>query len=128
MSGIDPSSVNVSDLAITRPSRTGPGGDEVGDATVIGSELQALRVEENKVFQTGRGREIVSLGRFFLDPILDDAGDPVEILPGDFAAWTNAFGSAVEAQEIVSVEPTTGCDGLLDVVTFRVGRTRALVE
>lgn len=126
--GIDPSSHNVSDLAITRPSRTGPGGDEVGAGIAIGSELRALRVEENKVFQTGRGREVVSFARFFMDPILDDAGDPVEILPGDLATWTNAFGSAGEAQEIVSVEPTMDCDGRLDVVTFRVGRSRALVE
>jgi len=123
--GIDPSSVNVRDLAITRPARSGPGGDEVGTGTVLGSGLQALRVDEDKLMRGPRGRELVSFARFFLDPWAGDDGEIVEIRPGDLAAYSNAFGSAVDAQEIIAVEPTNDCDGSLDVLTFRVGRATA---
>lgn len=121
--GIDPSAVNVTDLEITRPDRSGPGGDQAAAPAVIGTALAACRVEEDKLFRRPNGREAVSFGRFFLDPILDGAGDPVEILPGDLAKWTNAFGTLGEPQEIISVEPTNDCAGDLDVVTFRVGRS-----
>lgn len=124
--GIDPSSVNVMDLEITRPDRSGPGGAEVGSGTVLGTRLQALRVDEDKILRSPRGREIVSFGRFFLDPWAGDDGEIVEIRPGDLAAWSNAFGSAVEPQEIIAVEPTNDCEGSLDVLTFRVGRTTAV--
>ena len=121
--GIDPSAVNVIDLEITRPDRSGPGGDQAGAAAILGTALSALRVEEDKLFRRPNGREVVSFGRFFLDPILDELGEPVEIRPGDLAKWSNAFGTEGEPQEIISVEPTNDCEGGLDVVTFRVGRS-----
>lgn len=126
--GIDPSSVNCRDLEITRPDRSGPGGDTVGTPTVLGTALQALRVDEQKFFRSTRGVELVSFARFFLDPFADEAGDVVEILPGDQAAYSNGFASAIEAQEIVQVETTEDCSGRLDVVSFRVGRSRVVVE
>ena len=121
--GIDPSAVNVIDLEITRPDRSGPGGDQAGAAAILGTGLEALRVEEDKLFRRPNGREVVSFGRFFLDPILDELGDPIEIRPGDLAKWSNAFGTVGEPQEIIAVEPTNDCEGELDVVTFRVGRS-----
>lgn len=124
--GIDPSSVNVLDLSIIRPTRTGPGGDEVGAGTVLGSGLQALRVAEDKLMRDSRGRELVSFARFFLDPWAGDDGEIVEIVPGDLASYSNAFGSEVDPQEIISVEPTMDCDGSLDCITFRVGRATAV--
>lgn len=123
--GIDPSSVNVMDLEILRPDRSGPGGDEVGPGTVLGSELQACRVAEDKLMRDSRGRELVSFARFFLDPWAGEDGEVVEIRPGDLASWSNVFGSAVDPQEIISVEPTMDCDGRLDIITFRVGRQTA---
>lgn len=124
--GIDPSAVNVSDLRVIRPNRAGPAGDEVGAGTLLGSALQALRVDEDRILRDGRGREIVSFGRFFLDPWTDDDGELVEIVPGDLAQWSNAFGTTVEAQEIITVETTTDCAGHLDILSFRVGRATAV--
>ena len=121
--GIDPSAVNVADLEITRPDRSALGGDQAGAAAVIGTGLEACHVEEDKLFRRPNGREVVSFGRFFLDPILDELGEPVEIVPGDLAKWSNAFGTVGEPQEIVSVEATQDCDGRFDVLTFRVGRS-----
>lgn len=121
--GIDPSSVNVRDLKITQPDRSGPGGDQVGEPTTIGEELTACYTEENRLLRRPRGRDVVALGRFFLDPILDEDGEIVEIEPGFLAQWTNAFGSLVEPQEIVDVEPIMDCTGALDIVRFSVGRT-----
>ncbi|MCP4868279.1 MAG: hypothetical protein GY898_06125 [Proteobacteria bacterium] len=126
--GIDPSAVNVRDLEITRPSRRGPGGDLVGTPTVLGTALQALRVDEEKFFRGARGVELVSFARFFMDPFADDAGDVVALEAGDFASYSNGFGVAVEPQEIVQVATTEDCSGVLDVVTFRVGRARVVVE
>lgn len=120
--GIDAMLANVEDLEITRPNRIGPGGDQSGAAEVIGTELLACHVEEDKLFRRPDGREVVSFGQFFLDPILDARGDPVEIRVGDLAKWTNGFGVAGEPQEIIAVAVTQDCDGALDVVTFRVGR------
>ncbi len=120
--GIDPSSINVTDLVITRPDRSGPGGDQVGSPTVVASGISACRSEEDRHLRRPRGRDVVSLGRFFFDPVYDLNGDPVEFRPGDLAQWTNGFGVAVQPQEIVSVEPIFDCDGVLDIVSFRVGQ------
>ena len=126
--GIEPSSVNVRDLTITRPDLSGPGGDEVEAPSVIASGIQATRVEETKHYRTTRNTEVEIFARFFIDPIYDETCNLVEILAGDFASWSNAFGSVVEPNEIISVEPIYDCVGRLDIVTLRVGRSRVLVE
>lgn len=121
--GIDLSSVNVRDLALTRPDRSGPGGDQAGAPEVLGQNLAACHAEEDKIFRRPNGREVVSFGRFFLDPLFDEGGDLIEVRAGDLAQWTSLFGVLGEPQEIISVEPTADCDGKLDILSFRVGRT-----
>ena len=121
--GIDPSSVNVRDLRITSPNRSGPGGDQVGTPTAVGSGLEACFTQENRLLRRPRGRDVISLGRFFVNPFYDAVGDLVAIEPGFLAQWTDAFGSLVEPQEIVDVQPITDCTGALDIVSFSVGRT-----
>lgn len=121
--GIEPGSVNVGDLRITRPDRSGPGGDIVGTPAELGSELDACLDPEDRLFRDAKGREVVSLGRFFIDPIRSAAGVVVPILPGDLVEYTDLFGQTVDPQEIISVAPTMDCDGALDIVSFRTGRT-----
>lgn len=123
--GIDPSSVNVSDVRITRPDRSGPGGDIVGTPAVLGEDLEACHVAEDRVLRTGSGPEIIILGRFWMDPVTDELGDVVPIKPGDLVAWTDLQGVENDPQEIISVEPTQDCDGDFDVLTFTIGRTAA---
>ena len=120
--GIEPASVNVSDLRITRPDRSGPGGDVVGTPAVLGSDLDACLDPEERIFRRRDGREVASFGRFYIDPVYDDVGELVPIVPGDLVEYTDAFGQAVDPQEIVSVAPTMDCDGDLDIVSFRIGR------
>ena len=118
--GIEPSSVNVSDLTITRPGRRGVGGDESG-STTLGADLSACFVSEDKLFRRPGGREIASIGRFFVSPWRGADGEIVAIKPGDLAEWTDLLGVTHEPQEIIAVDPTSDCDGNLDVVAFRIG-------
>lgn len=119
--GIDPSSVNVADLRISRPDRSGPGGDIVGTPAVLGENLEALVVDDEREFRRVDGREVVTTARIYLDPLQDDAGDPIEVRAGDLAEWTNLLGVTLDAQEIVKVAPTSDCEGELDVLELRVG-------
>jgi hypothetical protein len=121
--GIEASAVNVSDLRISRPTRSGPGGDEVGSGTEIGADLESCYSEQNRTIRDADGREVIVSGEFFIDPITDDRGAIVPVLVGDLAAWTDHQGVAVEAQEIVAVKGLTDCTSRLDVVQFQVGRT-----
>ena len=124
--GIDPSCVNVTDLKITRPDRSGPGGDQVGAASVLGQDLDALFVPEDRLLRRAIGREVVSFGVFFIDPLRTSRGVVVPVVPGDLAEWTGLQGDVPGPQEIISVEPTADCEGALDVLSFRVGRSSAV--
>lgn len=120
--GIEREAVNVADLQITRANRRGPGGDSVGDDTEIGTALEAAYTEEERLFRRADGREVVSVGRFFIDPILDAQGEIVPVLVGDLASWTDHQGVAKADEEIVSVKGLTDCTSRLDIVEFSVGQ------
>lgn len=120
--GIEREAVNVGDLRITRPNRRGPGGDSVGDDAVIGSVLEAAYSEEERTFRRADGREVVSIGLFFIDPILDAEGEIVPVLVGDLASWTDHQGVAKTDEEIVRVKGLTDCTSRLDIVEFSVGQ------
>ncbi len=121
--GIEAEAVNVSDLQISRPNRSGPGGDEVGSPAEIGVALDACYSEQNRTIRDADGREVVVSGEFFIDPITDGRGAIVPVLVGDLAAWTDHQGVAVDPQEIVAVKGLTDCASRLDIVQFQVGRT-----
>jgi hypothetical protein len=121
--GVEAEAVNVSDLRISRPDRSGPGGDEVGSGTEIGAALDACYSEQNRTIRDADGREVIVSGEFFINPITDGRGAVVPVLVGDLAEWTDHQGVAVDAQEIVAVRGLTDCTSRLDIVQFQVGRT-----
>lgn len=120
--GVERDAVNVSDLKITRPTRTGPGGDSVGADADLGVDLEAAYSDEEKNFRRSDGREVVTSGLFVIDPILDDRGEIVPVLVGDLATWTDHQGVAKVDQEIVRVKAITDCTSRLDVISFSVGQ------
>lgn len=124
--GVERDLLNVSDLVITRPNRRGPGGDSGGSDTAItrsGSPVEAAYAEEERQFRNPNGREVITLGQFFIDPVRDIQGEIVPVLVGDLASWTDHQGVARSEEEIVSVKGLTDCASRLDVVQFSVGQT-----
>jgi hypothetical protein len=124
---IEPGVVNVSDLRIARPTRSGPGGDRTSEAE-IASGLSAL-VTEAPATRQDRAASRVSVivsAMIYLSPVLNAAGAIVPIRVGDLADWTDQQGEKVDAQEIVTVGTTDDCAGVLDVLELAVGRASAV--
>ena len=105
---IDSAFVNVTDLAIRRPTRTGPGGDPAGAPTPVHTGLSAIYEPADRLFRDPDGRERQITARFFVDPTV--AGSPIDVQPGDFLQWTDFAGTLVEDREIVLVNVwVNGC-------------------
>lgn len=118
--GIDSLAVNVNDLTISRPTRSGPGGD-VGVETVIASNIQAIFMQTNRELIVPGNREVVLTGSFFIDPIVNRRGEIVPVLVGDFVAYSDLQGQLVEEQEVLAVSPSMDCENKLDCIHLAIG-------
>lgn len=97
-------SLNVTDVLVSRPNRTGPAGDQVGSPTTVHSELEAHYEPSSSMVRTETGAEARLTGLLFFDPI-DDEGESVDILPGDFVSYTDHLGRTTTKREVLTVEP-----------------------
>ena len=102
---IEPDSINVTDLEITRPDRTGPGGDQAGTPTIVATALSAYYEVIASQVKKVDGSVVQATGLLMVDPPVDSAGAYVVISPGDLAAFTIHGSQSLKPREIIKVEP-----------------------
>jgi hypothetical protein len=116
---IDIECANVQDVVITRPDRSGPGGDIVGTPTSVVSATPAIYVPTTRRFRTPDGRDDIIRGEFFIDPV-DSLGAVRDVHVGDLLSYTDFAGNSVQNREIIRVEPVWIC-GDLDSLNIAIG-------
>ncbi len=121
---LEPGAINTLGAVITRPDRSGPGGDIVGTPPTIAT-VDALREPRNDLLRRDDGVELLITARFYFSVPKTVAGAVIEIVPGDLIAWSNYAGVAVDEQEIFSLEPIFDCDQVVDQLVATVGRPGA---
>lgn len=110
---------NVFDLALLRPTRTGPSMDDVGAPTVLASGLCAIYEPEQRAFKDLDGREVTITARFFIDPC-DNDGVAIDVRAHDRLQFTDFRGKLQKEQLILRVSPWyDGAD--VDHIEIEVG-------
>lgn len=94
---------NVSDLEITRPARQSAGRDQSADPTVIATGLSAIHELEDGTTRGPDGQEATISGRVLIDPV-DNAGDEIDVRPGDFVKFSNFAGHVFKPRQVIRVE------------------------
>ena len=111
---------NVFDLELSRPDRTGPSQDPVGDPATLASGLCAVYEPFQAWLQEPNGRQVRLSAKIWIDPI-DNDGDAITVAAGDWAQWTDFRGVLVREQVIVTVSPWfVGTE--LDHIQLDIGR------
>jgi hypothetical protein len=116
---IDVECANVEDVVITRPDRSGPGGDIVGTPASVVPSTKAIYTPVSRRFRSPDGRDNIIRGDFFLDPV-DSLGNVRDIRVGDLLSYSDFAGNAVADIEIIQVEPVWIC-GDLDSIQVSIG-------
>lgn len=98
------SSLNVTDVTIKRPTRTGPAGDQVGTPSTEYSGLSGYYEPASAIVRTNRGAEVQLSGLLMLDP-LDADCEPIDVQVGDFVSYTDRSGRVTTDREILRIEP-----------------------
>ena len=81
--------VNVTDLVIKRPVRTGPGGDTNPAADVtIASGLRCIHQRTHRVRKSREGVDVVVEALIFLDPVLPNGSPLPEVCERDYLICT----------------------------------------
>lgn len=111
--------VNVFDVALFRPVRSGPGGD-LGTPTTIAEDLCAIYEPSSDVFKDVDGLETFLVGKFWIDPV-DNDGVAIDIREDDFLSYTDFKGSLQTEQTIRRVSPWY-CGAELDHLLLEIGR------
>ncbi len=109
---------NVTDLALLRPVRTGPGMDS-GTPTSIATGLTAIYEPTQSLLKGADGREILLTGKFFIDPV-DNDGVDIEVRVHDWLEFTDFKGDLQKRQVIRRVSPWY-CGAELDHILLEVG-------
>lgn len=96
-------------VTVTRPSRTGPGGDPVGTAATVLRKVRAVREADldQRVLAGGTRRQNAVVNRLFLEP---EHG--VKVQAGDLVDWDLLDGTqsqtGVEVRQVLGpVGPNT---------------------
>lgn len=111
--------VNVLDVALFRPVRTGPGGD-LGAPTTLAADLCAIYEPTSDVFKDVDGEETFLTGKFWIDPV-DNDGVALDVREDDFLQYTDFKGALQTEQVIRRVSPWfVGAE--LDHILLEIGR------
>lgn len=116
---IEAEDVNVRDLALYRPNRSGPGNDEVGPPVLLASGLAAIYQPMTERMRDAQGREFIVKARFFLDGY-DVQGNPLDVRPFDHVQFTDWRKVLQKRQQIVAVNTHFACD-VIDHLELRIG-------
>jgi len=100
--GIPKTTANAVDVVVTRPDRSGPGGDLVGLPAAVASYSHGIHRIRNRLLKREDGREANVTGELAVDGFTN--GDPDGILEGDLVSFTLASGREVQEEEVVSVQ------------------------
>lgn len=96
--------VNVTDLAIYRPNRTGPAGDTspAGDV-LIASGLRCIHQRTHRVRKAKNGTDVVVEALYFLDPFKPD-GTPLDVRERDLLQHTDhGSGRLLQKRAVLAV-------------------------
>ncbi len=104
--------VNLTDLALFRPVRTGAGMDPTSTPTTIATGLPAIYEPAQELFTELDGRQLFVRSKFWIDPT-DSAGDVIDVRANDWAQWTDFRGVLQKEQRILRVSPWF-CGAVLD--------------
>lgn len=104
MSGLDADCINVTDLAIYRPVRQGPGHDQSAPPVEIIADLCAIYEPSQRLFKDSAGRELTINAILRIDGT-DGDGEPLDVRAGDHAQWTDFRGKLLKRQLILRVDP-----------------------
>lgn len=114
--------VNVCDLAITRPKRSGPAGDSlVANDFSVATDLCAIVEAEHAVIQDLDNRQQLVVASIWIDGV-DANGDFLKVREGDLVQYTDWKGDLVKKQQVLRVSPGY-CGTELDHVELSVGRS-----
>lgn len=117
---IDRDLANLFDLALSRPDRTGPSRDPVGDPSTLADGLCAIYEPFTAWLQETDGRQVRVSARIYVDPV-DNDGVALDLIAGDWAQWTDYRGVLLKEQVIVTVSPWfIGTE--LDHIQLDIGR------
>ncbi len=111
--------VNLFDLALLRPVRTGASMDEGGGQATLATGLCAIYEPSNQLFKDTDGRELTIRARFYIDPV-DNSGDPIDVRAHDWLQFTDFRAKLQKRQLILRVSPWY-CGAEIDHLLLEVG-------
>ncbi len=115
---IEPELINVTDLALFRPVRQGPGMDQSASAIPLATGLSAIYEPVQILARGESARDLNVTAKFFIDPV-DNDGEAIDIRANDFVQFTDFRGVLQKKQVIGRVSPWY-CGPVLEHILLEV--------
>lgn len=97
--------VNVTDVALYRPQRTGAGGGSLAaDDVALYSGLLGIHEPADRLQENVTNRDHVRTETLWIDPV-DSDGAAIDVHVDDLVDWTDRLGRTVTRRRIRSVFP-----------------------
>lgn len=96
--------VNVTDVVIYRPARTGAGlGSVRGDDTTLYAGLLGIHEPADSSVQSPTAQDHARSETLWIDPV-DEEGNPIDVFVDDLVDWTDRAGRTVVRKRIRRVQ------------------------